>query len=276
MRPKARNIDLHSELEQLERGSNSMVESPQHRESWSKQESWAMFDRIAKRYDLLNRLLSFGRDRVWRKRVAEYLPQGDEIDLLDLATGTTDLLISLCRSKETVKYGVGLDMSAEMLRVGERKIVTEGLADRCALVHSDAQALPFASNSFDAVTIAFGIRNVPDVPKALKEITRVLKSGGRAIVLEFSLPKNRLIRQLYLFYFRQILPRVGSIISGDAYAYRYLNRTVETFPYGEEFCRLLRQAGMNIAGHSELTFGVASIYAAEKPGTNADQGSKRN
>ncbi len=247
-----------------------MVESP------TRHESWRMFDRIARRYDLLNRLLSFGRDVAWRKQVTEFLPEGDRLQLLDLATGTTDLLISVCHGSGRIENATGLDMAEKMLRVGQKKIVRERLNDKSSLVRSDAQSLPFTDNSFNAITIAFGIRNIPDVPKALREMTRVLKPDGRAIILEFSLPKNRLMKRLYLFYFRHILPRVGSLISGDAYAYRYLNQTVESFPYGQEFCSMMEEGGMKIVGLKELTFGVASIYTGEKPATKLFGSGKRD
>jgi len=219
-----------------------------------------MFDRIAHRYDLLNRLLSLGRDVAWRKRVSKYLPDRDNCSVLDLATGTADMLISLHKHSKSVKIGVGVDMAGEMLRIARRKIEERNLEDVLSVVEGNALTLPFASGSFDAVTIAFGIRNLDDVPEGLGHMYRVLNDGGKALILEFSLPSNRVLRAIYLLYFRYVLPAVGSVISGDSYAYRYLNRTVETFPHGDDFCQLMRQVGFTDIRAHPLTFGIATVY----------------
>ena len=225
---------------------------------------WKMFDRVAHRYDLLNRTLSFGRDVRWRRHLAQLLPPRNELEVLDLATGTGDLLLSLYTDSGRVVSGVGLDMAGRMLEIARAKVRDRGLSDRLALIRADASTIPFMSASFDAVTIAFGIRNVVDVPQALSEMHRVLKPGGRCLILEFSLPRNRIIRAAYLFYFRYLLPRIGAIVSGDNYAYSYLNETVETFPYGQQFCDLMEDAGFEaVRGHT-LTFGVATIYEGTK------------
>lgn len=223
-----------------------------------------MFDRIAHRYDLLNRLLSFGQDVVWRKKVARHLPQTNNLHILDIATGTGDLLLSLYRESSRVSSGIGIDMAEKMLAVGEQKLARRKLDGSLSLQKGDAMNIPFAEETFDAVSIAFGIRNVENVEKALREMHRVLKPGGRALILEFSLPGNRVIRRLYLFYFRHILPRIGGFISGDSYAYRYLNRTVETFPYGENFCNLMRRTGFRQVHFTPLTLGIATIYRGDK------------
>ncbi len=224
-----------------------------------------MFDRIAPRYDLLNRLLSLRRDVAWRKKIAEHLPAGENLTVLDLATGTADVLLSLCENNRRVSRGIGVDVAPKMLRIGRDKIAAERLSDRLRLFPADALALPFRENHFDAVTIAFGIRNVLDVSQALREMYRVLRPGGRVLILEFSLPGNKLFRQVYLFYFRYILPRVGGLISGDNSAYRYLNRTVETFPYGEDFLRLLQDSGFEQRRAIPLTGGIATLYRGDKP-----------
>lgn len=229
----------------------------------SRQRAWQMFDRIAHRYDLLNRLLSFGRDVAWRRRMAHRLPDAHRLRILDLATGTADVLLFLDAQSGRVARGVGVDMSAGMLAEGREKVMRAGSAHTLALVRGDATSIPLASGTFDVVTIAFGVRNVVDVDVALREMRRVLRPGGRALVLEFSLPRNPLIRIPYLFYFRHILPRVGGLISGDAGAYRYLNRTVETFPYGEAFCAVMTAAGFDRVNAEPLTFGVATLYVGE-------------
>ncbi len=245
----------------MDKQNISQVKSVQNH---SRKEVWKMFDRIAHRYDLLNRLLSFGQDIIWRKRVAKHLPVRNELHILDVATGTGDLLITLFEQNPNVQSGVGIDMAEKMLAFGRPKLQKHGVADRFFLQTGNAMDIPFGENTFDATTISFGIRNVADVLVGLKEMRRVLKPGGRAIVLEFSLPKNKLMRHLYLFYFRHILPRLGGLISGDSFAYRYLNETVETFPYGEDFCKLMRHAGFQNVGMTPLTFGIATIYRGDK------------
>lgn len=226
----------------------------------SRQDVWRMFDRIAHRYDLLNRLLSFRQDVAWRKRLARLLPDRPDLRVLDLATGTGDVLLSLHHNSGRVQSGVGVDMAGKMLAIGHEKIAARDLSKTLRMVRGDAMTIAFDDASFDAVTIAFGIRNVLDVCEALREMRRVLRPGGRALVLEFSLPGNALFRAGYLFYFRHVLPRIGGLISGDSYAYRYLNETVESFPYGEAFCALMRDAGFADVRAHPLTFGIATIY----------------
>jgi demethylmenaquinone methyltransferase/2-methoxy-6-polyprenyl-1,4-benzoquinol methylase len=230
----------------------------------SRKEVWKMFDRIAHRYDLLNRLLSAGQDVVWRKKVGKFLPQKQKLHVLDVATGTADLLIYMRETNPAVASGVGIDMAEQMLAIGREKLAKKGLDQQFTLRTGNAEAIPFSDNQFDAATISFGIRNVTDVPKALREMHRVLKPGGRALILEFSLPNNNLLRTLYLFYFRNILPKIGGLISGDFYAYKYLNNTVETFPYGKDFCKLMEDAGFNNVRMTPLTFGIATIYYGDK------------
>ena len=229
----------------------------------SRREAWKMFDRIAHRYDLLNRLLSFGRDIAWRKKVVAALPEGTNLHLLDLAAGTADVLLTIRQRSHRVVYAVGADMSHEMLKLGQAKIERQSRAEDNHLVRGDATCLPFADGAFDVVTIAFGIRNFVDIRLALREILRVLRPGGRLLILEFSLPSNCLMRRLYLFYFRHILPRIGGAVSGDTYAYRYLNRTVESFPYGREFCTIMQDEGFVNVDHDPLTFGVATLYRGD-------------
>lgn len=226
----------------------------------SRAESWEMFDRIARRYDLLNRLLSCRRDMAWRNKVAAYLPDRPNLRVLDVATGTADLLLSLLGKSKQVGFGIGIDMSPKMLELARVKIAGRKLDDRVSLVRADAERLPFPNNSFDVVTIGFGIRNISDVPKALSEMYRVLKPDGEVLILEFSLPKNWFMQRLYPFHLRGIIPRLGALISGDSYAYRYLNETVENFPYGDQFCRMMTQAGFAKVSAVSLTLGIATIY----------------
>ena len=220
-----------------------------------------MFDAIAHRYDLLNRLLSFGRDVAWRKQLTGQLADPSCRRVLDVATGTGDVLAALA---PIVSLGIGCDMAGGMLAFGQAKIKRRRLGDTLALVRADALRLAFRDGSFDAVTIAFGIRNIPEVVGALREMHRVLRPNGRLLVLEFSLPGNRWVRFGYLFYFRRILPLVGGLISGNRHAYRYLNQSVEAFPYGDAFCDLLRAAGFFKAQAHPLTLGIATLYEAVK------------
>jgi demethylmenaquinone methyltransferase/2-methoxy-6-polyprenyl-1,4-benzoquinol methylase len=226
---------------------------------------WKMFDRIAPRYDLLNRILSLGLDGPWRRRVGKYLPEGKNVRVLDLATGTGDLLLALFSSENKISSAVGLDMSAEMLAIAEKKIVKSNLQDSISFVRADAAQIPFPENSFDAVTMAFGIRNVSDIDMALRQMQRVLKPSGQALILEFSLPENIVMRNLFLLYLRTFVPLVGAIISGDCNAYRYLNKTVETFLSREELCQAMRNAGFINVKVAPMTFGVACIYCGGKP-----------
>jgi len=230
----------------------------------SRREIWRMFDRVAPRYDLLNHLLSFGQDIRWRRKLAGCLKNVPQQEILDLATGTGDVILSLCENSEKIEYAVGIDMSERMLRLGRGKIITKNRQSNISLVRSDASRIPFADYSFDTVLIAFGIRNMVDVQDVLTEIHRVLKPDGRVLILEFSLPENRFVKKMYLFYFRKILTRLGRFISGDKNAYSYLNETVETFPYGDEFCRMLTSTGFENANARPLTFGVATIYQGDK------------
>ena len=226
-----------------------------------KRDSWRMFNRIARRYDLLNRLLSFKRDVAWRKRLIDQIPQGEATVVVDLASGTADVLLALINRHREVRAAVGVDPALGMLAVGRQKAHGTPIA----LVNGDAHHLGLKSNSAQVMTLAFGIRNVADMAAAFGEIRRVLTRGGRLLILEFSQPENRFMRAVYLVYLRHIMTLIGGMITGDAAAYRYLNRTVEEFPYGERFCELLQKAGFVDVGRTSLTFGVATIYSAQNP-----------
>lgn len=231
-----------------------------------------MFDRIAPRYDLLNRILSFGTDVLWRRRLAGLLNSSTafatkgrrNLKILDVATGTGDLLLSLFSAGVDISSSIGIDISAKMLAIAEKKIRFRNAAGGITLKQANACKVPFADNSFDVVTIAFGIRNVADAAAGLKEMHRVLKPDGKVLILEFSIPQNRLIRSFYLLYLRNIVPLVGRILSGDGYAYRYLGRTIEAFPSGDDFCAIVRTAGFVNVKPIPMTFGVATIYKGEK------------
>ncbi|MCP4217619.1 MAG: bifunctional demethylmenaquinone methyltransferase/2-methoxy-6-polyprenyl-1,4-benzoquinol methylase UbiE [bacterium] len=234
------------------------------KQTTEKESSYRIFDGIYKRYDLLNHLLSFGLDIVWRRKLAGHLHNKENRLLLDLACGTGDVMFSLLKHHPELTHAVGCDMSFNMLKRAQEKIQKKKHDPVTSLSRGDAAKIPFADNSFDIVTMAFGIRNVPEPPEVLKEIYRVLKPGGKVAVLEFSLPSDKIIKKLHLFYLRQVLPRVGRLISRDTRAYTYLNQTIETFPYGESFCRWMREAGLKNVSCTPFTFGVASCYGGEK------------
>lgn len=227
-------------------------------------ENARMFDRIAHRYDFLNRLLSMRRDVIWRRRLADHLPSGSQLHLLDVATGTGDLLLSLAERSGRIACGVGLDLAGRMLQIAKGKLKGSSHRGRMSLILGDGAMMPFPDDCFDVVTIGFGIRNFADTSRGLREFHRVLKPGGRLLVLEFSLPTNRILYYGYLAYFRFVLPIIGRMLSGDSAAYRHLNRSVETFPYGQQFCDLLTQAGLIDVNVTPLTFGLASIYQGDK------------
>lgn len=218
-----------------------------------------LFDRIAGSYDLLNHLLSFHIDRLWRRRLARRLRPVDH--LLDVAIGTADVAIEIMRQKKANRI-TGIDLSDEMMRIGADKVARKGYAVQ--FEHVNAQEMKYADNSFDAVTCGFGTRNFSDLDKGLSEMYRVLRPEGQLLILEFSYPENRIIRALYNLFFSHILPAVGGAISHDKTAYRYLNKSVENFIWGEQYCNRLRQAGFSDVGFQPLTFGIATLYFANK------------
>ena len=228
-----------------------------------KSQSWRMFNDISPRYDLLNRILSLGLDSAWRRKLLRFLPPKPAIALLDLATGTADVVITLAQRSPNIKKAVGVDLADKMLEIGRTKISRAGLDQVVTLQRGDAQKIPFSDKGFDCITIAFGIRNIPDTALALREMSRVLKKGGRALILEFSIPQNPLIRFFHLAYLRHIVPLIGGIVSGHFQAYKYLNQTIENFPYGQEFCQLMLKNGFVNATPTQLLWGAATIYLGE-------------
>ncbi len=228
-----------------------------------KKESFRLFDDIAQTYDSLNKVLSFGIDIYWRRQIRKALPKTDSIEILDLATGTADVPIELIKAKN-VKRILGLDLSEGMIKVGNEKLKEQKLTDKITLGIGDGCNLPVEDQTWDVATVSFGIRNYPDCFKGLQEMHRVLKPNGRAMVMEFSLPSIWPVRMIYLAYFRYILPFVGNLFSGHGDAYSYLNKTVEDFPYGDEFTSLMTKAGFAKVSARPLTFGIATLYIGDK------------
>jgi len=227
-----------------------------------KAQSPQMFNLIAKTYDPLNRVLSMGIDVMWRKEMTKLL--GQQALVVDLATGTADVALTLVKSGNVEKV-IGLDLSEGMLAIGKQKVLAQKLSHKIELRIGDGVEIPLPDNYADAVTISFGIRNFPSTTKSLENIFRVLKPQGTLCILEFSLPKNALVRLVYLTYFRKVLPFIGNLFSSHKNAYTYLNQTVEDFPYGEKFVALLNENKFINARAIPLTLGIATIYIAKKP-----------
>ncbi|MCB9265674.1 MAG: bifunctional demethylmenaquinone methyltransferase/2-methoxy-6-polyprenyl-1,4-benzoquinol methylase UbiE [Lewinellaceae bacterium] len=222
-----------------------------------------MFDRIAPYYDFLNRLLSAGIDTIWRKRAIRQLQGYNVQTLLDVATGTADVALEAARQLKPERI-IGIDISKEMLDIGRSKISRRGLQSQIELQVGDSENLPFPDNTFDAVTVAFGVRNYENLEKGLAEMRRVLKNGGRLVVLEFSRPKIFPFKQLYNFYFANILPLIGRLTSKDPKAYRYLYESVQAFPDGDDFIKILEKTGYKSNQCIPQTLGICSIYTGEK------------
>ncbi len=223
-----------------------------------------MFDAIAGRYDLLNHLLSAGIDRRWRKRAIRSLALTGRERLLDLCTGTAEMAIAAMRATPPAARVVGVDFAGAMLRVGRDKLRRERLVDRIALVRGDATRMPIADASVDAVTIAFGIRNVEGIAAACAEIRRVLKPGGRLAILEFAVPTVPGVSAVYLWYLNRVLPRIGRAISHHGDAYGYLPASIGAFTSPDDFVKVLRQAGFRDISPIRLTFGSVILYTARR------------
>jgi len=222
--------------------------------------SGQMFDRIAPRYDFVNRVLSLGLDKRWRRRVIKELALAPNARVLDVATGTGDLAIELAKAVPAGKV-IGLDPSPNMLAVATLKLAKRGLDGRVVLIEGDAQALPQANCEIDAATIAFGIRNVPDRPRALRELARVVRPGGTIAVLELGEPKRSLLGRAARFHTRHVVPRIGALLSGKR-EYRYLQTSVAAFPPAEEFAQVMRDSGLEVQKIIPLTFGVCTLFIA--------------
>jgi demethylmenaquinone methyltransferase/2-methoxy-6-polyprenyl-1,4-benzoquinol methylase len=226
-----------------------------------------MFDAIAGRYDLLNHLLSAGLDRRWRRRAVDALQLSGRETVLDLCTGTADLALAAADSRQRARRVLGIDFSGEMLKIGREKVRRAGSAGSAIdLIRGDAMRIPLASATVDAVTIGFGIRNVNEPLVACREIVRVLRTAGRLVILEFSLPQPAMLRHFYLWYFRQVLPLIGRVVSKHPSAYTYLPESVESFPSPKEFSQQLRRAGFGTVRAVPLTFGIVHMFVAVKDG----------
>jgi len=222
-----------------------------------------MFDKIAWRYDFLNHFFSLHIDKIWRRKAVNEL-RGRPLDhILDVATGTADLALAIQKRLHPAHI-TGIDISEGMLAIGRQKIEKKGLEQQISLMFGDSEAIPFDDHTFDAVTVAFGVRNFEHLEKGLGEMFRVLKTGGKLVVLEFSIPGNRIFRSIFYFYFFRILPFVGRLLSKDAQAYNYLPDSVLSFPHGAEFTDKMENCGFSEVKIRPLTFGIASIYTGRK------------
>ena len=222
-----------------------------------------MFDSIAPKYDVLNHTLSLNIDKIWRRKVARIVSKTNPGSVLDVATGTCDLAIVTAR-KAHPQSVCGIDLSEEMLNVGRQKVQKANLSDIITVQKGDAENLPFGDNTFDAITVAFGVRNFENLEAGLREMLRVLKPGGSCVVLEFTMPAAFPVKQLYNFYFRHILPLIGRLVSSHKSAYTYLSESVKAFPQRAEFVRIMEQCGYSNARFRSLSLGIAAIYVANK------------
>ncbi|MBQ5737595.1 MAG: bifunctional demethylmenaquinone methyltransferase/2-methoxy-6-polyprenyl-1,4-benzoquinol methylase UbiE [Alistipes sp.] len=237
---------------------------PYNQDQTKKEQVEQMFDNIAPTYDSLNHILSFNIDRIWRRRVMRIVRQMRPTNIIDVATGTADLAIEMAKRCDGVQI-LGVDLSEEMLSVARRKIDNGGFADRIRVLKGDAENLDFVeSESMDVATVAFGVRNFENLERGIQEIYRTLKPGASLVVLEFSIPRNPLIRWVYAQYSHRLLPRVGALLSKDRKAYDYLPDSVEEFPSPDRFALLLREAGFRSVELRSQSFGIAHIYVAVK------------
>ena len=222
-----------------------------------------MFDSIAPAYDFMNRAMTFGIDKLWRAKAVNMIRRLKPLSILDVATGTGDLAIKLARTIPGAKI-TGIDLSEGMLEIGRRKVADAGLADRINMSKADCLSLPMPDNSFDCVTVAYGVRNFEHLDRGYSEMARVLRPGGMLCVIELSVPEGKLVRPLYNLYTRHIIPAVGRLISNDTRAYTYLPESIAAMPQGEKMLRLMTDAGLSTATLRRLTFGTCTIYTARK------------
>lgn len=243
----------------------------------SREKIWRLFDEISPTYDLTNRFMTFGLDQLWRKKIASYLPNSPSLSILDCATGTGDQMIALLQMCPHIDHIVGIDLSKEMLGKARHKLASyvkhtsfDTLCEKTlsgkkgSLLHADLLSLPFQNSQFDAVTLSFGIRNVTDTKGALCEMLRVLTDQGKVLILEGTNPAFRPLSFLHRLYLRHLLPRIGGIISGHPQAYRYLNKTIETFPEGSHFIKKMEEVGFVNVQAYPFFGGVVTLYCGEK------------
>lgn len=230
----------------------------------SRNEIWKMFDQISPTYDCVNRVMTFGFDQLWRKRLCKFLPLSQGLHILDCATGTGDQIIALFEKNPEIASVIGIDLAEAMLAIGKKKIERKSYKDKVIFQVASALETHFPNDHFDCVTISFGIRNVTNVMAAFQEFRRVLKPGGRLLILEGTIPHQKWLRALHLFYLRKFLPRIGGVISRNSDAYRYLNKTIETFPQGERFCGLMRAAGLIKVRANPVFGGIVTVYQGDK------------
>jgi demethylmenaquinone methyltransferase / 2-methoxy-6-polyprenyl-1,4-benzoquinol methylase len=228
-----------------------------------KQQVAGMFDQIAFRYDFLNRFLSAGIDVYWRKRAIKELKELRPEKILDVATGTADVAILTCKLLKPLTI-IGIDISEGMLDFGRQKVAKLLLNKEIELQQGDSEAINFADNTFDAITVAFGVRNFENLGKGLEEMLRVLQPGGKLVVLEFSKPKKTVLKGLYSFYMRLITPGIGRLISKNREAYQYLNDSVQKFPEGNDFLTIMKELGYTATYLKTLTGGICTIYCGTK------------
>ncbi|MDX1628002.1 MAG: bifunctional demethylmenaquinone methyltransferase/2-methoxy-6-polyprenyl-1,4-benzoquinol methylase UbiE [Fulvivirga sp.] len=232
------------------------------KESSKKQQVAEMFNNISGKYDFLNHFLSLGIDIIWRKKAIKMLRKDNPKLILDIATGTGDFAIEAL--KLNPDKVIGVDISEGMLDMGRKKLKKKGLQDKIELQLGDSEGLKFEDNKFDAIIVAFGVRNFENLEKGIEDMFRVLKKGGKVVILEFSKPSKFPFKQIYNFYFRAILPKIGRLISKDSAAYTYLPESVSAFPVGKDFLQVLKNVGFKNTQCKPLTFGVSSIYIGEK------------
>lgn len=241
---------------------SEVIVKPYTEEGSKKVQVADMFNNIAPKYDFLNRFLSAGIDKKWRRRAIKELSKEQPKTILDVATGTADFAIEALKTNPDKI--IGIDISARMLEIGREKITQKSLSNKIELILGDSEYLPFQNDTFDAVTVAFGVRNFENLTQGLTEILRVLKPNGTLLVLEFSNPRKFPVKQFYRFYSKYILPTVGWLVSRDKAAYTYLPESIKAFPDGENFLNICTSVGYNETRWIPLTMGICSVYIAKK------------
>ena len=239
--------------------------NPYHGDSRPKTEQVRdMFDSIAPAYDFMNRAMTFGVDKWWRSVAVNMICKSNPATILDIATGTADLAIKLA-DKMPAAHVTGVDLSANMIEIGRQKVTQRYLSDRIELMTADCLHLPFADNTFDCITVAYGVRNFEHLDQGYGEMFRVMKPGGMLVVIELSTPTNQVVKPFYRLYTKHIIPLAGKLVSKDVRAYSYLPESIAAVPQGDNMLALIKQAGFDDARFKTLTFGTCSIYSAKKP-----------